>query len=71
MSSFVKIYFFTLENAKTLVDQMLLVILCIADTMCGVASTMHNAANKMRGEANTMCGAANTMHGAADGMHVR
>ena len=63
MSSFGKIYFFTLENAETLkkilnlidVDQMLLVILCMADTMRGKANTMHGAADKMRGVVDMMC----------------
>ena len=70
MSSFGKKYFFTLENAKTLwnfeldVDQIFLVIFCMADTM-------HSAADTMLGAANMMPGAANTMRGAADVMHVR
>ena len=70
MSSFGKIYFFILENAKTLrkiyfeldEDQMFLVILCIADMMRGAADTMHSAANYMCGVANTMCSAADVMH---------
>ena len=46
------------------VDQMFLVIYCMADTIRSVA-------NMMRGAANTMHGAADTMHGVADTMHVR
>ena len=62
-------YFFKLENAKTLknfeldVDPMFLVILCMTDTM-------HGAANKMRSAAKTKPGVANMMHGVTDVMHV-
>ena len=49
MSIFEKNYFFTLENAKTQtnknfeldVDQMILVIFCMVDTVGGVADMMH------------------------------
>ena len=43
---------------------MLLIILCMVDTVGGAANMMHGAADKMRGVADTM-------HGAADMMNVR
>ena len=82
MSSFGKIYFFTLENAKKNLNLMLtkcfLSYSCAVDTMRGTANKMHGAADTMHGAANKMCcvadmmlGAANTMHGATTVMHVR
>ena len=61
--------FFTLENAKKKlelhVDQMFLVILCMADTMCSATNTMCGVANTLRGAADLMHGVANMMRGAA------
>ena len=60
MSSFGKIYFFTLENAKKKILNLMLTFLSY---FCAV--------NTMRSEADKMHSAADTMHGVADVMHVR
>ena len=63
MSSFGKIYFFTLENAKKKKILNLMLTKCFLSYFCAV--------NTMRSEADKMHSAADTMHGVADVMHVR
>ena len=44
------------------VDQIFLMILCMANTMHGAADKMHGAAHIMHGAANRIRGAANVMN---------